>query len=131
MTTDPIADMFVRIKNAQRARRESVLFPYSSTKYDIAKLLESRQFIGDIVRRGKKNKRALEIKLKYETSGEGRIRELRRISKPSRRMYAGYKELRASQRGSGFYIVSTPAGIVDDKKARELKVGGEVLGEIY
>ena len=132
MITDPIADMFVRIKNAQRARLPIVSFPYSSTKQDIAKLLESHQLISDVVRRGKKNKRALELKLKYEVSGEGLIRELRRISKPSRRTYMGYKELRPSPRGSnGFYIVSTPAGIVDDKKARELKVGGEVLGEVY
>ncbi|MBI1957364.1 MAG: 30S ribosomal protein S8 [Candidatus Niyogibacteria bacterium] len=131
MLSDPIADMFVRIKNAQYARLDSVVVPHSRVKQDIAKILEARRFIAEIARRGKKNKRGLELKLVYEPSGAGRIRDLKRISKPSRRVYKGYKELHPSARGNGLYIISTPAGILDDKKAREMKVGGEVLGEIY
>ena len=131
MFTDPIADMFVRIKNAERAKLPSVSVPHSRVKQDIAKLLEARHCIADIARRGKKNKRSLEFKLVYEPSGEGRIQELRRISKPSRRVYRGWTELHPSSRGNGFYIVSTPEGIMDDRKARQLKIGGEVLGEVY
>lgn len=131
MMTDPIADMFVRIKNAQRARLLSVMVPHSSIKQDIAKILEAHRFVADVVRRGKKNKRSLELKLIYEPSGDGRIRELKRISKPSRRVYRGYKEMRPSMRGGGFYIVSTPAGMMDDKKARQIKAGGEMIGEVY
>ncbi|MBI2038724.1 MAG: 30S ribosomal protein S8 [Candidatus Niyogibacteria bacterium] len=129
--TDPIADMFVRIKNAQRARLASVVIPHSRIKHDIAKILEAHRFVADVVRRGKKNKRGLELRLVYEPSGIGRVRELKRISKPSRRVYKGYKELHPSARGGGMYIVSTPEGIMDDRKARGTKLGGEVIGEIY
>lgn len=131
MFTDPIADMFVRIKNAQRARLPLVVVPHSQIKQEIGKLLESRKFITEMIRRGKKTKRSLELKLAYEPTGEGKVHEIKRISKPSRRVYLGYKDMRSSQRGEGFYIISTPAGIVDDRKARQLKVGGEVLGEVY
>ena len=129
--TDPIADMFVRIKNAERARRAVVLIPYSRMKHEIAKVLEAKGRVTGVAKRGKKNKKTLELKLTNEPSGEGRLVELRRISKPSRRVYIGYKDLHSSPFGGGFYIISTPAGVVDDAKARKLKTGGEVLGEVY
>src|SRR3972149_11598765 len=102
MIPDPIADMFVRIKNAQRARLPLVSFPYSRVKQDIANVLEVHKCVSGVVRRGKKIKRTLELTLIYR-DGEAKIQDIKRISKPSRRVYKGYKDLRSSQRGSGFY----------------------------
>jgi len=131
MVTDPIADMFTRIKNAQRARKQAVSFPYSKIKMEISRLLGEKGFAGEASRKGKKNKKNIELALLYETSGQARITELKRISKPSRRVYKGFKDLRTLKGGRGSYIISSPQGIIDDEKARQKKAGGEVLGEIW
>lgn len=131
MVGDPIGDMFVRIKNAGRARKQSASFSYSKTKMDIAKLLEKKGFVGEVSRRGKKNRRNIEAVLLYDNLGEGKISEIKRISKPSRRVYRGWRELKPIKSGIGLYIISSPAGIIDDTQARKLKVGGEIFGEVW
>lgn len=131
MVNDPIADMFSRIKNAQRARRPLVHIPYSKIKMDIAKFLESKKLVGEINRRGKQNKRNIELTLLYDDAGQAKIAEIKRASKPSRRVYAGWRELKPVKGGRGSYIISSPEGIIDGKKARQLKIGGEILGIVW
>lgn len=123
--------MFIRIKNAGQARKQSVSFSYSKIKMDIVKFLEKNGFVGEVSRRGKKNRRNIEAVLIYGDSGAGKISEIRRVSKPSRRVYRGWRELKPIKNGTGLYIISSPAGIIDDKQARKLKVGGEILGEVW
>lgn len=128
---DPIADMFIRIKNAQRVKRSVVLVPHSKIKMEVAKLLQSRGFLADVTRRGKKNKRSIELTLRYDSLKVGKITDIKRVSKSSRRIYRGYKSIRPFKKGYGFFIISTSKGIIDDDKARKLKIGGEILGEVY
>lgn len=129
--TDPIADMFIRIKNAQTVKRQTVLVPYSKFKMEIAKLLLSSGFVKNLVRRGKKTKKHIEIELLYDKDNNGKILELQRISKPSKRIYVGYKDLRPVRQGRGMAIVSTPKGVMADKEARKKKLGGEIIGQIW
>ncbi|QQG45848.1 MAG: 30S ribosomal protein S8 [Candidatus Niyogibacteria bacterium] len=131
MVGDPIGDMFSRINNAGRAKKSVVAVPYSKIKMEIAKLLEKRGLAGEAARKGKKNRRAIELPLFYDESGSGKITEIKRVSKPSRRIYKGWRELKPVKGGTGLYIISTPFGIIDDKQARKLKVGGEILGEAW
>lgn len=123
--------MFSRINNAGRAKKSVVAVPYSKIKMEIAKLLEKRGLAGEAARKGKKNRRAIELPLFYDESGSGKITEIKRVSKPSRRIYKGWRELKPVKGGTGLYIISTPFGIIDDKQARKLKVGGEILGEAW
>ncbi|MBI5787190.1 MAG: 30S ribosomal protein S8 [Candidatus Niyogibacteria bacterium] len=131
MVTDPIADMFTRIKNAQRARKQLASFPFSKIKMEILKVLNEKGFVGEPSRKGKKNKKSIEIPLLYEASGESKITEIKRVSKPSRRVFKGYKDIRTIKGGRGFYIISSPQGVIDDAKARKSKTGGEILGEAW
>lgn len=127
---DPIADMLTRIKNAQVVGKKTVSFPFSSFKYDIVKILEKEGFIEYAKKRGKKIKRIL-IRLKYTKDGNPWIHEVRRISKPSRRFYFKSKELYLPKSGYGLLIVSTPKGVLTSKEAKKIKVGGEIICEIW
>ncbi len=129
--TDPIADMLTRIRNAQRASHESVDIPSSKVKINIAKVLKSEGFIKNfrVMPDGKQG--ILRIFLKYDDQGRPVIEGLRRISKPSRRVYTGYDEIPKALNGYGVTIVSTSKGIMTDKKARKMKVGGEILCSVW
>lgn len=131
MVTDPISDMFIRIKNAARSKKPAASIPYSKIKMEIVVLLKNRGFAGEAAKKGKKNRRSIELELLYGESGQSKITEIKRISKQSRRVYRGYRELGRLKAGRGFYIISSPGGIIDDKRARDLKTGGEVLGEVW
>lgn len=126
---DPISDMFIRIKNAQRAAHETVQFPYSKYKHEIAKALERKGYVGGVERKGKRVKKTLELVLMYH-EGYPVIHDVRLISKPSRRLYTPYKDLRNPPRG-GTLIVSTPKGVLTSEEARKEKVGGELVAEIW
>ncbi len=128
---DPIGDMFTRIQNAQRAKRAEALIPYSKMRMEVLRLLQERGVVGEVARRGKKNRRSIAVSLLYAENGSPRIRIMRRISRPSRRVYRGWRDLSPVRQGFGFSIVSTPQGILDDKKARAARVGGELLGETW
>ena len=129
--TDPIADMLTRIRNAQRASHESVDIPSSRMKVNIAKVLKSEGYIKNfrVMPDGKQG--ILRIFLKYDDQGRPVIEGLRRISKPSRRVYAGYDEIPKVLNGYGISIVSTSKGIMTDKKARKMRVGGEILCAVW
>lgn len=129
--TDPIADMLIRIRNAQAVKKDTVQIPFSRIKYQIAKVLEQRKFIKGIELKGRKTKKMLELALKYDKEQESVIIGLKRISKPGLRTYASIKRMKRVRSGQGIAILSTSAGIMSDSDARRKNIGGEVLCEIW
>jgi len=128
---DPISDMFAKIKNALAVKKETVSISHSKVKMEIAKAFLKNNFIKEINKRGKKNKKTMELVLSYDENGKGLLTHINRISKPSRRVYFSLKEIRPVRRGYGMMIFSTPKGILTDKEARKEKVGGEAIAEIW
>lgn len=125
--TDPIADMLNRIRNAQAVSRPTVVFSFSKLKYEIAMILKKEGFIKEVEKKGRKEKRVIEITLKYPLA----ISCLKRISKPGQRIYISTKEIKKVQSGYGISIVSTSKGLMTGKEARNQKLGGELLCEIW
>ena len=131
MMTDPIADMLVRIKNALMARHKSVRVPSSKIKLEIARILKEEGYIEDFKYIKEKPQPEIEIILKYDENKRPVIAGVKRISKPGRRIYKGYKDLPKVLDGLGIAIISTSQGIMTDHEARKRKIGGEVLCEIW
>ena len=129
--TDPIADMLTRIRNAGAARHATVEIPASSMKKAIAQILLDEGYIKafEVIENGTLG--TIKVTLKYSANKEKAISGLRRVSKPGLRVYAGADELPRVLKGLGIAIISTSKGIMTDKKARELHVGGEVLAFIW
>jgi len=129
--TDPIADMLTRIRNAGSAKHETVDIPASKMKKAIAEILLNEGYIKafQIVDDGTQG--VIRITLKYTSGREKASSGLRRVSKPGLRVYAGAEELPRVLKGLGIAIISTSKGIMTDKKARELGVGGEVLAFVW
>ena len=131
VTTDPIADLLTRIRNAITARHETVSIPVSKMKKSIVDILYNEGFIQsyDVVEEdGHSN---IKVVLKYDGKSRSAITNLNRISKPGLRVYCGCEDLPRVLGGYGIAIISTSHGVVTDKKARELKVGGEVLAYVW
>ncbi len=122
--------MLNRIRNAQAVLHPQVEMPYSDLKYGIAKLLEKKGLIGKVVKAGKKEKKSIEITLKYENK-VGIISGLKRVSKPGQRIYLPAKKIRPVKGGYGLAIISTSKGLMTGKEAKKQKLGGEVLCEIW
>jgi small subunit ribosomal protein S8 len=131
MMTDPIADMLIRIKNALMARHKKVEVPASKMKLEIARILKEEGYIEDFVFIDEKPQGKIEIILKYDENKRPVIAGVKRVSKPGRRIYKGYRELPKVLDGLGIAIISTSQGIMTDHEARRRKVGGEVLCEIW
>lgn len=129
--TDPIADMLTRIRNAGAARHATVEVPASSMKKAIAQIMLDEGYIKAFEIVGNGTQGTIKITLKYNANKEKAISGLRRVSKPGLRVYAGADELPRVLKGLGVAIISTSKGIMTDKKARELHVGGEVLAFIW
>ena len=124
--TDPIADMLTRIRNGQSARKPSVAMPASTAKTAVARVLKDEGYIVDYSVEGEGATKTLSIELKY-FEGAPVIETIKRISKPGLRIYRGTEELPKVLGGLGVAIVSTSAGVVSDREAREKGIGGEVL----
>jgi small subunit ribosomal protein S8 len=124
--TDPIADMLTRIRNGQKARKVGVSMPSSTAKVALAKVLKDEGYITDYVTNTEGVKSDLSIELKYY-EGVPVIESIQRVSKPGLRIYRGGSELPKVLGGLGVAIVSTSAGVMSDKQAREKGIGGEVL----
>ena len=124
--TDPIADMLTRIRNGQSARKPSVDMPSSTAKMAVARVLKDEGYIVDYSVEGEGATKTLSIELKY-FEGAPVIETIKRISKPGLRIYRGTEELPKVLGGLGVAIVSTSAGVVSDREAREKGIGGEVL----
>lgn len=124
-------DSITRIKNALDRGYEKVKVPYAKFDMSILESLAKEGYIESVSRKGRGVKRIIEVKLKYDASGKPAITGVRFVSKPSRRLYSGYREAKASRQGFGRYLLSTPSGIITDTEARKKKVGGEILFEIW
>ena len=129
--TDPIADMLTRIRNAGAARHEIVDVPASKMKTAIAQILLDEGYIKAFESVDNGNQGIIRITLKYGVNRQKAITGIKRVSKPGLRVYAGAQELPRVLRGLGIAIVSTSKGVMTDKKARELNVGGEVLAFVW
>ena len=131
VTTDPIADMLTRIRNASQAKFKTVDIPASNMKRDIAEILFNEGYIKAYEEIKNDNQGIIRVSLKYTDKGKKVISGLKRISKPCLRIYASKEELPKVLNGLGIALISTSKGIMTDKKARELGVGGEVLAYIW
>ena len=131
LVLDPIADMLTRIRNANSNKHNTVLIPQSKTKLAIAEILKSEGFIVDYKAVESDGIKMIEVTLKYGPNGEKVIQGLKRISKPGLRIYANAEQLPSVLNGLGIAIVSTSKGIITDKNARKLNVGGEVLAYVW
>ena len=130
-TTDPIADMLTRIRNANSAKFKTVDIPASKMKKSIAEILFNEGYIKEFEEIKDDNQGIIRVSLKYTEKGKTVISGLKRISKPGLRIYASKDELPKVLNGLGIALISTSKGIMTDKKARELRVGGEVLAYIW
>ena len=124
--SDPVADMLTRIRNAQLSEKQSVAMPSSKLKVAIAKVLKDEGYIDDVAVRGEANRAILEISLKYY-AGKPVIEKIERVSRPGLRIYRPSDDIPRVMNGLGVAIVSTSKGVMTDRKARGLGVGGEVL----
>jgi small subunit ribosomal protein S8 len=131
LVTDPIADMLTRIRNANIMRYKNVEVPASKMKLEIAKILKEEGFIEDFKSEKGDKENMLVLTLKYGPNKERVITGLKRISKPGLRVYAKVDEIPKVLNGLGIAIISTPKGVMTDKKARQNCVGGEVLAYIW
>jgi len=113
------------------ARHQAVEAPFSKVKLAIAKLLVAEGLAESAEKKGVKPKERLEIKLKYDEDGRPAITEVRRISKPSKRLYSQAKNLKSVKQGYGLAIISTSQGLMTEKEARKKKLGGEIFCEIW
>lgn len=129
--TDPIADMLTRIRNALKASHEMVDIPNSSLKASMAKVLKSEGYIKNFKIISDGRHRLIRIFLKYDEAGVSVIGGLERVSKPSRRVYTGYDKIPKVLNGYGVNIVSTSKGLMTDRQAREMRVGGEILCSLW
>ncbi len=127
---DPIADMIVILKNARASKKESVVLPYSKLKFAILERLVKDGFIKSVSKKGKKAVKFIEVVMSYE-DGKPRISDIVRVSKTSKRIYLKNGEIKKVKNGFGALILSTPKGIMNDKSARSLKIGGEALFKIW
>ncbi len=128
---DPIGDMLAAINNACTVRHETVSFPASKLKESVLKIMEREGYIQRFERKKIGNHDHIVVVLRYTKDGEPVIRGLKRISKPGRRIYAGYKDIPKVISGLGHMIVSTSEGVMTDKEARRKRLGGELLCKIW
>jgi len=130
-TTDPIADMLTRIRNANQAKFKTVDIPASNMKRNIAEILFNEGYIKALEEIENENQGIIRVSLKYTEKGKKVISGLKRISKPGLRIYASKDELPKVLNGLGIALISTSKGVMTDKQARQLGVGGEVLAYIW
>jgi small subunit ribosomal protein S8 len=128
---DPIADLLTRIRNAQKARHDILAVPASKAKIAIVHILKHEGMIKNYKCIRDDQQGVIKIALKYQEDGEGAITELKRISRPSRRTYVKAKSIPYVRNGFGIGILSTSNGVMTDRDARKLGVGGELICTVY
>ncbi|WBH17122.1 30S ribosomal protein S8 [Sphingomonas radiodurans] len=128
--TDPLGDLLTRIRNGQRAKKDSVLSPASKLRTRVLDVLQREGYIRGYSDEEMGPVKGVRIELKY-FEGQPAIKHVARVSKPGRRIYSGSNDLPRVMNGLGITIVSTPRGVLSDAEAREQNVGGEVLAEVF
>jgi len=128
--TDPLGDMLTRIRNGQRAKKDTVVSPASSLRTRVLDVLQREGYIRGYSEEALGAHKGIRIELKY-FEGAPAIQHVARVSKPGRRVYSGSQELPVIRNGLGITIVSTPKGVLSDAEARAQNVGGEILAEVF
>lgn len=127
--------MLVQIKNAQAVGKEQVSVPFSNMKFKIAGILKDNGFVQDIERKKKKEKKSereyLSVTLKYDEDSQPAISGFKIISRPSRHLYTGVKDIKLIRSGYGIAVISTSKGVMSSKEARKQNLGGEILFEVW
>jgi small subunit ribosomal protein S8 len=131
MVTDPIGDMLTRIRNGAQARHAQVRCPSSRLKLGIARVLAREGFLSDVREEEESGRPTLVIDLRYDADGASVIDGIRRVSRPGRRVYVGVGGIPRVRNGLGVAVLSTPRGVLADRAAREAKVAGELLCEVW
>lgn len=131
MMTDPIADMLTRIRNAVRIEKAYVDIPYSIEKKGVADVLKREGYIWDWMEIEDKPVSVLRVQLKYGPNGEKIVNEIKRVSKPGCRVYAGITDLKPVLNGLGIKVLNTNRGILSDREAKQNNVGGEIICQIW
>jgi small subunit ribosomal protein S8 len=131
MVTDNIADLIIQIKNAGMVRKEKIEIPYSKKRNSIAQKLRITNYIENAEARGHGTDKQIVITLAYDKEGNHRVSDVKRISKPGRRIYMGVHDIRPVKNNHGTLFISTPKGILTGDEARKGHVGGEALFSIW
>jgi len=131
MVSDTVGDFIIQLKNAGAVGKTQVLLPYSKLKHSIATKLSEVGYVAEVTTTGEAVGKKLAVTLKYNAGGRHHINDVKRVSKPGRRLYAGVAEIFPVKFGKGHLILSTPAGILTDEEARTQNVGGEQLFIIW
>jgi len=129
--TDPISDMLTRIRNAARASHETVDIPCSKIKVNIAQVLKGEGYIKNVKIISDGRQRLIRVFLKYDEEGACVIQGIKRVSKPSCRVYRGYDEIPTVLNGYGINVVSTSKGVMTDRDARKMRQGGELICAVW
>ena len=131
LMTDPIADLLTRIRNGNQARKEKVDVPWSRLKEAISRVLIAEGFLKDATMVGEGHTKVLRLALKYDEQRRPVISGIERVSRPSLRVYVGKEEIPAVRGGLGINVLSTPAGILVDREAKQRGIGGELLCAVW
>ncbi|OHA59777.1 MAG: 30S ribosomal protein S8 [Candidatus Vogelbacteria bacterium RIFOXYD1_FULL_46_19] len=131
MVTDPIADMLNRVSNASKVGKPQVTVSYSNLRLAVASVLKKEGYLISVVKKNKHGRNYLILDIAYTDGGAPVMSFVKKISKPSKRIYEKSTAIRSVRQGRGLSIISTPKGVMTDKDARREKVGGEVLCQIW
>jgi small subunit ribosomal protein S8 len=131
MLTDPLADMLTRIRNAGQAGHLETRCPASKLKHAVARVLQQEGFLDDVALEEEAGRPVLRLVLRYGPDGRTVIDGVRRVSRPSRRVYVGATKIPKVRNGLGVAVLSTPRGVLSDRAAREQSVGGELVCEVW
>jgi len=131
MNTDPIADLLTRIRNANRARKDWTDVPWSKLKEAIARVLVDEGFLREVALNESEGRKVLRISLRYDEFRRPVLSGIRRVSRPSLRIYVGSSKIPKIRKGLGVSVLSTPKGVITDRAARKDNVGGEILCSVW
>lgn len=131
MTSDPISDLLTRIKNGYLARRRQVVAPHSQAKEKIAKILVQENYLKSLKVKNLKSFKQIICELKYDQAAKPVFTDVKRVSKPGCRVYAGWKKIPWTLSGYGVTLISTPKGLMTGKEARKKRLGGEILAQVW
>jgi small subunit ribosomal protein S8 len=131
MNTDPIADLLTRIRNANRARKDWTDVPWSTLKEAIARVLVDEGFLREVAVNEAEGRKVLRVSLRYDEYRRPVLSGIRRVSRPSLRVYVGSRKIPQIRKGLGVSVLSTPKGVITDRAARKENVGGEVLCSVW